>query len=511
MFVRKKRNRSGSTSVQIIDKSSGSYRVLATIGSSKDPFEVERFVKTATRRMDTLFNEKQLRLFSSEHESDATIEDFLASLNNGSIRTVGPELIFGSVFDRIGFGAIPEELFRHLVLARLVYPASKLKTVDYLYRYQGHAVSEDAVYKFLDRFTRRHKHEAERIAFAYTKRIIKNIAVVFYDMTTLYFEAEQEDEFRKIGFSKDGKFQNPQIMLGLLVAQDGYPIGYNIFEGNTFEGHTLIPVLEQMRQRFNLAKPVVIADAGLLSDRNLNALTEQGYEFIIAARLKNESAELKQTILKRSARMQDADNFSIKKDNGQRLVVSYSSKRAKKDAYNRERGLKRLAQRMKSGKLTKENLNNRGYNKFLSIDSEVRVSIDEEKIRHDRKWDGLKGYVTTTNLRNKTIIQNYRHLWRIEKAFRISKHDLKIRPMYHYKRERIEAHICIAFAAYTVWKELERLLKAKQCNLTPARAAELACNMYAIEFQLPESKQQKKRILNMSEEQQILFNAIKYP
>ena len=388
-----------------------------------------------------------------------------------------------------------------------MYPASKLKTVDYLYRYQGRMISEDAVYKFLDRFAARYKDDAEKIVFAYTHKTLKNIAVVFYDMTTLYFEAE-EDDLRKIGFSKDGKFQKPQIMLGLLVAEYGYPIGYNIFEGNTFEGHTLIPVLEEMQKRFNLARPVVIADAALLSNRNIKTLSEQQYQFIIGGRIKNESKEIKTAILKKSKGIKNGDSFSIKKKNGHRLIVTYSDKRAKKDAYNRKRGLKRLQQRLKTGKLTKENINNRGYNKFLSIHGEVKVTIDKQKVQEDQRWDGLKGYITTTKLRSKTIVENYRHLWRIEKAFRISKHDLRSRPIYHYKRKRIEAHICIAFAAYTVWKELERLLNANKIQMTPTRAAELASNMYAIEYQLPESGETKQRILNMSTEQQTLWQTV---
>ena len=509
MFVRKKRNKSGSTSIQIIDKSRGNYRVIHTVGSSRNPVEIERLHKRAHSKLDSILHGKQLRLFPSSSSSEDIVEDFLGSLGNENIRTVGPELIFGTLFDQIGFNVIPEPLFRQLVVTRLVYPASKLKTVDYIYRYQGHIITEDAVYKFLDRFTDRHKDEAEKIAFTYTQKIVKDITVVFYDMTTLYFDAKEEDDLRKIGFSKDGKFQKPQIMLGLLVAENGYPIGYNIFEGNTFEGHTLIPVLEEMQKKFNLAKPVVIADAGLLSKKNLTALTEQQYKFIIGGRIKNESKNIKNNILSKSKRMKNGSSFSIKKKNGHRLIVTYSDKRARKDAFNRERGLERLKKRIKSGKLTKENINNRGYNKFISMQGEIQVNIDEQKIIEDRKWDGLKGYITTTGLRNKTIVENYRHLWRIEKAFRISKHDLRIRPMYHYKRKRIEAHICIAFVAYTVWKELERLLNADNIQMTPTRAAELASNMYAIEYQLPETGEIKQQVLNMSSEQQTLWKTVR--
>ena len=134
-------------------------------------------------------------------------------------------MIFGTLFDRIGFNAIPDEMFRHITMARLAYPVSKLKTVDYLSRYRGIQKSVDEIYLFLDRLAGRHKGQAETVAYEYTKRRLGKVSIVFYDMTTLYFEAEDEDDFRKIGFSKDGKFQHPQIMLGLLVGERGLPIG----------------------------------------------------------------------------------------------------------------------------------------------------------------------------------------------------------------------------------------------------------------------------------------------
>ena len=135
----------------------------------------------------------------------------------------------------------------------------------------------DTVYRFLDKLCDKYKETVEQVTYEYTKRTLKNISVVFYDVTTLYFEAENEDDLRKIGFSKDGKFQNPQIMLGLLVGQNGYPIGYNIFEGNTFEGHTLLPVLEGIQRKYGLIKPTVIADAAMLSKKNLDNLAKEKY------------------------------------------------------------------------------------------------------------------------------------------------------------------------------------------------------------------------------------------
>jgi transposase len=245
----------------------------------------------------------------------------VAGLSNSQIHTIGPELIFGTLFDRLGFGVIKEKLFRHITIARLAYPTSKLKTVDYLYRYQGITTEITIVYRFLDKLQSRHKEAVERVAYEYTKRTLKRISVVFYDMNTLYFETEDEDDLRKIGFSKDGKFQKPQIMLGLLVGQDGYPIGYNIFEGNTFEGHTLLPTLREIQKKYGFDKPVVIVDAALLSKDNLNNLAKQKYQFIIGGRIKSESDEIKQKILAQAKELKDGRGFSIKKPDGTSKVA----------------------------------------------------------------------------------------------------------------------------------------------------------------------------------------------
>ena len=505
MFVRKKRNKSGTISIQVIDKANG-YRVVKTIGSTRDPEEVDRLVALGKRFIQR--QSKQLALFPKDQRDNAAVLDFVQTLRNASIRTIGPELIFGRLFDEIGFDAIPEQLFRDIVVARLVYPTSKRKTADYLYRYQGKVVSEDSIYLFLDRLNKQYSHLAQEIAWRHTKKILKTISVVFYDMTSLYFEAEDEDDLRKIGFSKDGKFQNPQIMLGLLIGSGGWPIGYRIFEGNTFEGKTLLPVLKEIQKKYRFGKPVVVADAAMLSKKNLNALDRAKYPFIVASRIRNESDARQKEILERSAGLQDGQLIEIDYESGRRLIVSYLERRARKDAYNRQRGLARLRKRIGSGKLTKEYLNNRGYNKFLKLAGEVTVEIDESMIEQDARWDGLKGYLTSTDLSPTEVIDNYGHLWQIERAFRISKTDLRIRPMYHRRRRRIEAHVLTAFVAYTIHKELERRLYENNIPISPRRVAELTQTMYEMTFKLPGDPEEQKILLQMDPDQQQIYEML---
>lgn len=504
MFLRKLRNRSGSISVQIISKAGGKYKVVKTIGASNSEQEVQKLLFLGKQEIERLSN--QPKLFISEN--DTIVEKAFDALGNASIRTVGPEIIFGKIYDSIGFNMIKEELFRHLVIARLAFPLSKLKTIEYLYRFQGVMLDIDAVYRFLDKLNNALKEQVEKIAFAHTLKILEGkISIVFYDMTTLYFEASDEDDLRKTGFSKDGKHQNPQIFLGLLVGLGGYAIGYDIFEGNIYEGHTLIPFIEKITKKFNLGKPIIVADSGLLSKDNIIALEQNNYEYIIGARLKNESEKIKKQILEKT--FSDGDIFKINRDtNSHRLLISYASNRAIKDEHNRKRGLQRLEKQIKSGKLTKSSINNKGYNKYLKLEGEISIKIDYEKFNHDKIWDGLKGYITNTKLPDKQVIENYKNLWHIEKAFRMSKTDLRIRPIYHRLPRRIEAHICIAFVAYSIYKELERILYREKATLSLKKAAELTHNMYQITYMLPESKHTQTKLLKMDDQQAELYQII---
>ncbi len=504
MFVRRKRNRSGTTSVQIIEKRGRQNVVVKSVGCARTQESIELLEKQGRQLIAELNPQRSFSFLTTAR--DRLISEYLSSPAKPTITCIGPELVIGKIFDQIGFGKIPEHLFRDVVLSRLVYPVSKLKTVDYLAYHKRQEIDVSRLYRFLDRFYQRYKDEVERIAYNHTKTIVGEITIVFYDMTTLYFEAEDEDDLRKVGFSKDGKFQHPQIMLGLLVAENAYPIGYDIFEGNTFEGKTLLPIIEKIQAKYGFQNPIIVADSGLLSKENIESLKQLNYRFIIGARIKNETGAIRSSVISKSHALKDGDTFSLDKNSNERLVVGYSIKRAKKDAANRDKALKRLEASIKSGKLTKQHLSTRGYSKFLSLDSNVNISIDYKKIQEDKAWDGLKGYITNTELSNEETISCYQNLWHIEKAFRISKTDLRIRPIFHRKRKRIEAHICIAFAAYTVYKELERILAASNLGISAAKAINLTKTIYQIELTLPDSLLTVTTLNNLDPLQLALLN-----
>lgn len=472
--------------------------MVKTIGCSSDERVISRLLEDAERWISRKRGAIELD-FGNDRQYMTAILDGIKSLEN-----VGIELLLGKIFDEIGFNQIKDDLFRHLVLSRLSWPSSKLKTTDYLSKYHNIRIDVQTVYRYMDKLHSKQKDKVQEISYRHTLSILGNkMNIVFYDVTTMYFETESEDEMRKTGFSKDGKHQNPQIVLGLLVSKNGYPLSYEIFEGNKFEGHTMMPVIKAFKEKFKIEDFLVVADAGLLSNDNIRALESEGYHYILGAKLKNEAEDIKKAVLE------------LKLDNGQsavindpkkkvRIVVSYSDSRAKKDAHNRERGIEKLKKQIKTGKLSKKNINNRGYNKFLKIKGEVALEIDQQKIEQDGQWDGLKGYITNSKLSKEEVIENYKQLWQIEKAFRVSKTDLKVRPVFHRAQRRIEAHICITFAAYKVYKELERQLKEKGADMSPEKAIDIARTIMAIKIVHHRTREVFERTLILRKEQENL-------
>jgi transposase len=496
MFVRRKQNKSGLVSIQVIDKSSSRYKVVKTIGSSSNKQMIEKLFDEGE-----LWVRKQYGLEIDFDKTDDLFEHFIDGIKQISI--IGPELLLGRIFDDIGFNKVKDELLKKLVLARLCYPGSKLKTTDHLRRFEGYETDEDKIYRYLDKLHSTQKRAVQQIGYEHTLKILDNkISIVFYDITTLYFEIEQEDKLRKTGYSKDGKHQCPQIVLGLLVSTGGYPLAYEIYKGNKFEGDTMLPVVNLFKRKYKLQDLVIVADAGLLSTKNMEALQQNHCQYILGARIKNESSAVKKQILALS--LKNGESHIIQKDEQNKIVISYSDSRAKKDEYNRQRGILKLEKLISTKKLTKNQINNKGYNKFLKMTGTIEVILDQAKIEQDKKWDGLKGYLTNTVLSKDDIISNYGHLWRIEKAFRVAKNDIKIRPIYHQLPHRIEAHICIAFVAYKIYKELERQLKKLGTELSPEKAIEIAKTIYCIKAQKPKSKDIIKRILLLNEEQKSL-------
>ncbi len=482
MFIRKKKNRSGSTSIVVVDKSRGFYKEVITIGVSKDEEEIAHYYEQARNWIKSQTGARDIFQEQAQEEAEENLTKYFLS-NVESILLNGTQLILEQVFRLVGFDKIDDEILKHLVIARISQPLSKAATVEYLKSYFDEDVELHKIYRYLDKLHSTQQEKIQQISVEHTRRILGgNIGVVFYDVTTLYFETDQEDELREKGWSKDGKHGQPQVVLGLLVSRDGYPLAYSLFNGSQYEARTMIPIVEDFVERFNLKDFVVIADSGLINKRNLDLLESGGYKYIIGARIKNESEEVKQWIL--SLKKQDG-LFHELQQGKVKLVVGYTDKRAKKDRYNREKGVRRLQKSYKSGKITKENINKRGYNKFLELSDNVKVTISQAKIEEDAQWDGLKGYKTNTSLSGQEVYKLYHELWIIEKAYRVTKGNLEMRPMFHFTPKRIEAHVCICFIAYKVYKELERILKISNINLSVEKVLDIAKTVTTLKVKLP--------------------------
>ena len=526
MFLVKKKNKSGSCSVIVVKKVGRRNVPVKTIGCATDGAGIDMLMARGERWIEErLFGVPLFEVNTAAAEYDRV----MAELGKSTLRLVGPELIYGTLFDRIGYSHVKtsdNDLFRALVLTRLYHPGSKLRSAEYMAQFLHKEYSVDAIYRFLDKLCVKGstaedvraatdesvgvKWQVEQIAFEHTrKRMGGTVSVVFYDTSTLYFES-QEDDVRIPGYSKDGKNENPQVVLGLLVGAGGNPIGYEIHKGNQYEGTTMLPIIKKMERRFGLPQPTVIADAGLLNKQNIKELEEGHYKYILGARIKSLPKADKETIL--SLGLSDGGASSVILG-GKRYVISMSGSRAAKDAKDRAKGLARLEKRFRSGKITKSSVNNRGYNRFLSLEGETTVSVDLSKIAEDARFDGLKGYVTNSDLPDADIIDNYHNLYLIERAFRMNKTDLAIRPIYHRLFNRIEAHVCICFAAYTVMLELERALKAAQSPITLYRAQFLAETIFEIEYVNPYNGQSRAVRLNTGHDEEVagLLEAVNTP
>lgn len=491
--VRKKKNQSGSISVQIVDRTNRGYKVVETLGCSDDETEIDKLHQKAILRI----NDLSQNLFSKsldETSEKLLLKKLLSKLTTQDFIPIGDELIFGKIFNNIGCNNLFNNvksirkqedknfLFKSLVISRLLYPGSKLELINYLSYFKNIDITSDKIYRFLDSLYQDEiKSRIETCVFEHTKRVMNGeIIVTFYDVTTLYFESESEDDLRRVGFSKEGKIARPQIQLGLFTTLEGYPLSFEVYEGNKYEGHTLIDVLKKFQDRFQLdKKPIVVADRGMLNNDNIAYLENNNYKYILAYKIKNISNDLKEEIknltfiddnVTHNIEFKKVIPFADENDKkqtihvNQRLVLSYSTQRAKKDKYNRNKAIQRLENKIKSSKtITKKDLKLSYYAKYIDLDdnnSKITFNINNQKIIEDEKLDGIKGFVTNDfTLTANEIIEHYNNQYEVERAFRISKTDLKIRPIYHRLETRIKAHILISFVSYAIYKEFERKLK----------------------------------------------------
>lgn len=469
MFVRRRYNKSGTISVHVVDKSRGGYKVLKVFGPASSAREADlleskarEYMLAQTGRMESLFAESGEELISG----------VLPSLQEGQVQVAGPELIFGGLYDRIGFGALKDDMFRRLVVARVSGPGSKMRAVE---------STKGQIYRYLDNIGVR--PQVEKISFKYAK--VQGIQDVFLVISALRYEAAEAEDLRLAGFKKEGRPRCPQIFLGMLVSDAGCPICYEVYEKNVFNGSTLIPAIEKLTSRHRLPRPIVVADAGLLSRESVRMLGDQGYRFIVGTRPRCEG---------------DAAG----------LVVARDAYFAAKDLQGREEDLARLKKKLAGRKLTKANINNRGSNRFLKLEGRRKISIDQDKVDADAAWDGVRAFVTSPDVEREAVMKACGILSGAGQMFAVNKVDLKVRPLNNTLLGRIEGHICICFAAYAIYVQMERILRESGAGLTLERVREVVRTMYRINYVSSATRRRMSVLLQLAGEQRRIYELV-YP
>jgi len=515
VFVRKVRTASGAVAVQVMRKSGRRDVVVEHVGSAHTDAELgvllERARRIATGDQDVLDFEVSARVQRVGDVADWRTGTLTlsAGVPKGAVVAPGRTAatssrllydVIGAIYDWVGFDVIDDAVFRDLVIARIVEPTSKLDALRVLADLGAETMSYRTIQRHLVRIntggyrdaiaTRCFTHAADR----------GGLSLLLYDVTTLYFEAENEDDLRKVGYSKERRV-DPQIVVGLLVDRTGFPLEIGCFEGNTAETTTLVPIITAFAERHDLGDTpmVVAADAGMLSAVNLAALDEAGLGFIVGSRSVKAPIDLAShfhwngdvftdgqiidTVTPRHAKStvnntaHRAEPVWNPEDHpaAWRAIWAYSAKRARRDQktlYAQETRARAVINGERAVKSTR----------FVKTHAGDRV-LDEASLARAQSLVGLKGYVTnldTTAMTATEVIAKYHDLWKVERSFRMSKTDLQARPMFHRTREAIEAHLTIVFTALAVAHCIQERSGLAIANvikqLRPLRSATITIN-----------------------------------
>ncbi|WP_027331313.1 IS1634 family transposase [Mycolicibacterium tusciae] len=514
-YVRKVRTASGAVAVQVVAKQRGRREILAHVGSAHTDAELGILLEKA--RAIALGDQSQLEFevparTESIHDvcdgSTATLfrpppETTGASAGPGRTTGTSSRLLYealGATYDGLGFDAVADEVFRDLVIARIVEPTSKLDSLRVLTDLGANTVSYRTIQRHLQSInTGRYRDVITKKCFAHS-RDRGTLSLLLYDVTTLYFEAENEDDLRKVGYSKERRV-DPQIVVGLLVDRTGFPLEIGCFEGNTAETTTIVAILEGFQKRHDLAgvPMVVAADAGMLSWTNLKALDGSGFSFIVGSRTTKAPGDLAShfhwhgnaftdgqiidtvtsrrgsTVVNNTKLKAEPVWTAVEHPKAWRAIWQYRAARARRDQKTldaQEVRAKEIIAGAKKAKATR----------FVTVAGDQRT-LDEASLARARSLVGLKGYVSNIDAAQmpaREVIGKYHELWHVERSFRMSKTDLAARPIFHHVRDSIEAHLSIVFTALAVAHAIQDKTGLAIANvvkqLRPLRSATITIN-----------------------------------
>ena len=521
MFVRVKTTpNSPRKSVQLVesirDGKTVRQKIVRHIGIAQDEDELVKLKDLAEVVKAKLHADTQPELFPPEdvaeqviaarrRQDDAPLKVDLKQLKETQRIVSGIHAVYGAVYESLGLDRLlpawrytaSNRALCHSVLARLANPQSKRASARVLEDDFGVRLSLEQVYRMMDLWDDDRIARLNALAGAQAQALLGGpLRVLFFDCATLYFESFTEDALKQPGYSKDAKFKECQVLLALAVTEDGLPVHYKVLPGATFEGHSLLPVVAALQADYDVQEAVIVADRGMLSEANLNALEDAGLHYIVGAKLKSLPRAIQTRVLdeNRYEALKDADGARVLSvpHQDRRLVVSFSPVRAEKDRRDRDQAIAKLRKKLAKSKNPKDLLNNYGYKKYLQVAGETTLSVNPDKITEAQRWDGLHGVLTNLpeSTDTTTILDQYRGLWQVEDTFRISKHDLKVRPIYHWTPPRIRAHIAIAFMTLLCVRHLQYRMALQASAVSP----EVIRNaLVHVQHSVPEHKQTKRR------------------
>lgn len=454
-YIRRVKTKSGAIAVQIVHKRYGQVEHLEHLGSAHDKREELELLTLAHQKL----NANQIPLFIDP-----------SSALKLKLRSSVSRLLYQVIMDqyqRLGFGVLSDQTFASLCVARIVEPVSKLDSLRVLSDLGVNDIYKNQLYECLRRVIKNgYRETIANLCFSFAKN--QNIGLVLYDVTTLYFEVQKEDDFRKSGLGKERRLE-PQIVIGLLVDQNGFPLGIHSFTGNTAETKTILPVIQEFCSKHEIKNLTIVADAAMLSANNLSEITQAGFTYIVGSRMHKIPYEIEE--FQKQQTMSD-NQIIVSQKLDHKIIYQYKEKRAKLDIRNIEKQISK-AEKIIKGKVKISRA------KFLSVSTKTK-QLNQKLVIKAYALAGIKGYVTNLTVPSQRVIDWYHQLFHVEASFRMAKSDFRARPIFHRKRDSIEAHLTLVFTCLAIGKCLEQKtqmsIKSLVKTLRPVRSGMVIIN-----------------------------------
>jgi transposase len=500
-------------------------RTVAHLGVIKNQKDLQRLKHLAEKLIERLEKEGlevDLKVEMSKLKHKETIYDGFGIVVDRLMSLTGFSKIIQKAQGKNQFDV--EEIVKLIIAQRFDLPSSKLRTFERQQEHGFHDIELQHIYRAMDAIESLDSEIQKQAFDTVCQTAEMPVDCFFFDVTTLYFESVAQNGIKDFGFSKDQKHHMVQIVLALVVDSQGIPLAYDTFKGNLAETKTLIPVLEKLRDRFSVKNVTVICDRGLASNTNVEALQEANFHYVIATKLRSISKKSHINDISAYSLLPNQENIPPDEKVYFRtmehpqykdtlLIATYNLARARKDKEDRERLLEKLRKKLGDSSdeaSIKKLISNNGYKKYTNVESGSLLTINEEAVEEDSKWDGFHG-IAVSNSAQLTVRQalaRYRDLWRVEEAFRVAKCTLKTRPIFHWVPHRINSHVLLCFMNLFFERFLELLLRKKEMELTPDRIRHALEKVHTTIFEDESTKREGKMQSALSLDAEKIFQVL---